>query len=188
MGSTREAEVASSTFAAARRGDTAAFVAILRHYDRRLRLIAYRLVGDRGLMDDALQEVAIKAARALPDVRDPSALGAWLSRITYRTCLDLLGREGRFDPLLPEDLPTQEAGGVDPADIVVARDAAARLLAALPPDQRLAVLLVDQEGLDYRTAAAVLGVPLGTVASRLSLARGKLRRAFVSPTQYEERS
>ena len=56
--------------AAARRGDLDAFVAILQDNDRQLRAIAWRLLGERSLMDDALQEVAIKAARALPELRD----------------------------------------------------------------------------------------------------------------------
>ena len=63
-------------------------------HDRQLRAIAWRLLGERSLMDDALQEVAIKAARALPELRDDAALAAWLRRTTYRTCLDLLRRDG----------------------------------------------------------------------------------------------
>jgi RNA polymerase sigma-70 factor (ECF subfamily) len=60
----------------------------------------------------------------------------------------------------------------------VARTDLARALAALPVDQRVVVLLVDAEGLDYDTAAAVLGVAAGTIASRLSRARAALRNAL----------
>ena len=50
----------------------------------------------------------------------------------------------------------------------------------LPPEQRLAVLLVDREGYDYTTTATILGVPMGTLASRLSAARATLRRRLES--------
>jgi RNA polymerase sigma-70 factor, ECF subfamily len=167
---------ASLQLAAARRGDLDAFVAILRGHDRQLRAIAWRLLGERGLMDDALQEVAIKAARALPELRDDAALAGWLRRTTYRTCLDLLRRDVRLDVRSPEDMPTGRTFGGDPADAVADQDLVARLLATLSPEQRAAVLLVDQEGLDYAATAELLGVPEGTVASRLATARAKLRR------------
>ena len=67
-------------------------------------------------MDDALQEVAIKAARALPELRDDAALAAWLRRTTYRTCLDLLRREVRLDVRAPEDMPAGLGVGGDPAE------------------------------------------------------------------------
>ena len=67
-------------------------------------------------MDDALQEVAIKAARALPELRDDAALAAWLRRTTYRTCLDLLRREVRLEVRAPEDMPQGRVAGGDPAD------------------------------------------------------------------------
>ncbi len=95
----------SMRLAAARRGDLDAFVTLLKRHDRQLRAIAWRLLGDRSLMDDALQEVAIKAARALPELRDDDALAAWLRRTTYRTCVDLLRRDGRLDLRAPEDMP-----------------------------------------------------------------------------------
>ena len=167
---------ASLQLAAARRGDLDAFVAILKGHDRQLRAIAWRLLGERGLMDDALQEVAIKAARALPGLRDDAALAGWLRRTTYRTCLDLLRREVRLDMRAPEDMPQGRALGGDPAEAVADQDLVTRLLATLSAEQRAAVVLVDQEGLDYAATAELLGVPAGTVASRLATARAKLRR------------
>jgi RNA polymerase sigma-70 factor (ECF subfamily) len=174
---------ASLQLAAARRGDADAFIAILRDHDRRLRAVAWRLVGDRGLMDDALQEVAIKTARALPQLRDDAALTAWLRQTTYRVCIDLLRRESRWDPRAPEDMPERESPGSDPADGVSDRDLVDRVLATLPPDQRAAVVLVDQEGLDYATTAELLGVPAGTIASRLNNARARLRVALTAASE-----
>jgi len=182
------AEIDARTIAAARRGDSDAFIAVLRHYDQRLRLVAYRVVGDRSLMDDALQEVAIKAARALPELRDPEALGAWLCRVTYTTCIDLLRRERGLVLMAPEDLPEPTHTGADEADELAGRDAAARALAALPPEQRAAVILVDQVGLDYATTAEILGIPSGTVASRLAHARAVLRTTLTSSSDLEVQS
>ena len=66
----------------------------------------------------------------------------------------------------------------DPAEALATRTALADAFAALPPEQRLAVLLVDREGYDYATTAEILDVPPGTLASRLSAARAKLRRCL----------
>jgi RNA polymerase sigma-70 factor (ECF subfamily) len=175
------------TLAAARRGDGTAFVAILKHYDRRMRLIATRLLGERGLMDDALQEVAIKTARALPGLRDPATLGAWLCRVTYTTCLDLLRREKRLMLMAPGQMPEGHASsGADFTDALADREAVAQLLATLSPELRLTVILVDQEDLDYATTAQILGIPSGTVASRVSTARAALRRSLALRSAQEE--
>ncbi len=174
-------EISPRLLAAARRGEHKAFVAILRHYDRRLRLIAFRLLRDRELMDDALQDVALKAFRALPAFRGEAAVGTWLYRITYTTCLDYL-RRTRPVVLMPADeIPETLGIACDTADLVADRDQLACRLALLPPEQRLAVLLVDQEGFGYRTAGEILGIPAGTVGSRLSAAHERLRRGLRQP-------
>jgi RNA polymerase sigma-70 factor (ECF subfamily) len=163
----------------AARGDQVAFSQLVRHYDERLRLLAYRLLADPVRMDDALQEAYVKAYRALPGFRRDAAIGTWLYRITYNCCLDLLRREGRHRAMPLESV--EEPGGdpgADPGRRVAERTDLARALDALPPDQRVAVLLVDAEGFDYAAAAEVLGVAPGTVASRLSRARAALRAAL----------
>ena len=184
-------EVAPGVLDRARAGDQRAFTELVRHYDHRLRALAYRLLGDRAAMDDALQEAYVKAFRALPGFRGEAGLGTWLYQITYRACVDLQRREGRHraGPLDPSD-PAGHAAGpeaaagssgastVDPAATATARTDLQRALAALPVDQRAAVLLVDAEGLDYDDAASVLGVAPGTIASRLSRARAALRTAL----------
>jgi RNA polymerase sigma-70 factor (ECF subfamily) len=173
-------EVGPAVVAAARRGDARAFEAMLRHYDRRLRVIAYRVLGDGQLMDDVLQEVAIRALRGLPAYRGDAPVGAWLCRIATTTCLDHLRRLRPEDPTAPDDLPEPAALGPDPADALDARERLSAALATLPADQRLAVLLIDQFGYDYRTAAKALGVPVGTAASRVATARARLRAALVA--------
>jgi RNA polymerase sigma-70 factor, ECF subfamily len=171
----RGGEVAPGVLARARAGDQRAFTDLVRHYDHRLRALAFRLLGDRSAMDDALQDAYVKAFRALPGFRGDAGLGTWLYQITYRACVDLQRREGRH-----RNEPLEEGGAAttDPAAAATARTDLQRALAALPVDQRAAVLLVDAEGLDYDAAASVLGVAPGTIASRLSRARTALRAAL----------
>jgi RNA polymerase sigma-70 factor (ECF subfamily) len=170
----RGGDVAPDVLRRARAGDQQAFTEVVRHYDHRLRALAYRLLGDRAAMDDALQEAYVKAFRALPGFREDAALGTWLYQITYRACVDLQRRESRHHSE-PSGAPRAAA---DPATTAASRTDLTRALAALPVDQRAAVLLVDAEGLDYDAAAAVLGVAPGTIASRLSRARAALRAAL----------
>jgi RNA polymerase sigma-70 factor (ECF subfamily) len=174
-------EVTPGVVAAARGGDSRAFETILRHYDRRLRVIADRILDDRQAMDDALQDVALKALRGLPSFRGDAPLGAWLCRIATTTCLDHLRRRRPEDPTAPDELPvTGSALHHDPADELGDRERLLAALKALPPEQRIAVVLVDQLGYDYRTAAEAMGVPMGTAASRVAAARARLRTALTA--------
>jgi RNA polymerase sigma-70 factor (ECF subfamily) len=159
-------------------GDHRAFSDLVRRYDDRLRGLAFKILGDRHRMDDAMQEAYLRAYRNLHRFRRDAELGSWLYRIVHNACIDELRRLGRRPP--PVD--TTEAGwdgpstAPDPERTVVASDRALRALAALPEDQRATVLLVDGEGFDNLTAAAILEVAPGTVASRLSRARAAMRR------------
>jgi RNA polymerase sigma-70 factor (ECF subfamily) len=197
----RSGDVAPDVLRRARAGDQVAFTEVVRHYDHRLRALAFRLLGDRAAMDDALQDAYVKAFRALPGFREDAALGTWLYQITYRACIDQQRRESRHRtgaagvsgpggspsagpssgarPGAPGGRePAATGASGDPAGTAATRTDLTRALAALPVDQRAAVLLVDAEGLDYDAAAAVLGVAPGTIASRLSRARATLRAAL----------
>jgi RNA polymerase sigma-70 factor (ECF subfamily) len=157
--------------ARARRGDAAAFGLLLRAADESHRRLAFRLLGDRQSMDDVLQEAYVRAFRALPQFRGGSAFGTWLYRIVYNACLDEVRRSHR--EVLLGDLPGEDSpGGVeDRLDLEAA-------LAALPPELRAVVLLVDAQGLSYDEAAEVFGVAPGTIGSRLNRARATLRAAL----------
>jgi RNA polymerase sigma-70 factor, ECF subfamily len=139
-------------------------------------------------MDDALQEAYVKAFRALPRFRGDSRVGTWLYRIAYNACLDELKRSHRVVHLPLEEIPEPAGSWADPGEAVVRRHDLAQALAALPPDERAAVLLVDAQGFDYKDAASVLGVPAGTVASRLSRARAALRRAVSNVEEGEPKT
>ncbi len=172
------ADIGRAVIARARRGDPDAFAQIVDRYDRDLRALAFRLLGDRHLMDDVLQESYVKAYRALPGFRGGSRLGTWLYRIVYNACMDELRRAQKVSPLHSEDELALEAPNADPHDAIGERSALGAALASLPPQERAAVLLVDAQGFDYADAARVLDVPPGTVASRLNRARATLRAAL----------
>ena len=177
------AEIAPSIVDRARRGDQEAFATVIRHYDRGLRSLAYRLLGDRDRMDDALQEAYLKAFRALPRFRGDSKLGTWLYRITYNVCLDELERLSRAAHVSLANVPEPVETGPPADEALSERDALAAALEALSPEDRAAILLVDANGFDYRAAGEVLGVPAGTVASRLNRARAALRHSLSRPVE-----
>jgi RNA polymerase sigma-70 factor, ECF subfamily len=162
----------------ARRGDREAFAEVIRHYDHGLRALAFRLLGDRDRMDDVLQEAYLRAFRALPRFRGGSALGTWLYRIAYNECIDELKRAGRHAALPLSEVVEPEDPRPGVADTVAGRRDLARALASLTPEDRAAVLMVDAQGFSYRDVGGVLGVPEGTIASRLNRARAALRAAL----------
>ena len=168
-------DVGSDVVDRARRGDQEAFAAVIRHYDPGLRALAYRLLEDRDLMDDALQEGYVKAFRGLPRFRGHAKLGTWLYRIVYNACLDELKRPSGRRDVPYEDVGDAPAPWSDPGEAVERRGELGEALARLAPEERAAVLLVDAQGFDYREAARILDVPEGTIGSRLSRARASLR-------------
>ncbi len=124
-------------------------------------------------MDDALQEAYLRAYAGLPRFSGRSRFATWMYRVAYNACVDELRRSRSDDLSLAEtDLPHQQA-----ADTTT-RVGLAEALAALPAELRALVLLVDSHGLAYGEAAEVLGIPPGTVASRLSRARNQLRECL----------
>jgi RNA polymerase sigma-70 factor (ECF subfamily) len=167
--------VAPGVLERARVGDHEAFAAVVRVYDRRLRGIAYRVLGDRDRMDDALQEAYVRAFRALPRFRGDARVGTWLFRITYNACLDELARSRKTTHVPLDELVEQASDPTELEDVLSSRQELAGAFAALSADERAAIFLVDVEGYDYAGAAEILDVPVGTVASRLNRARRALR-------------
>ena len=177
-------EIDGAVLRRAQRGDHGAFHEIVDHYEGRLRVLAYHLLRDADLMNDALQDTFVKAWGGLPAFRGDAVLGTWLHQICYRICLDYLRRQ-KVRPAgveLDDDL----ADPTDDVDGLTLRDQVSAALGRLPVEQRAVLLLVDREGYDYGTVAEALEVPVGTVASRLSLARAAMRRALRPETLGEE--
>ncbi len=163
---------------AARRGDHAAFVALVRTYEPRLRALAYRVLRDPETVADALQETFLRAYRSLSGFRDEARLGTWLYRVTYNACLDQLAGRRRQLHLVERAADEVERHEPDPAEAVATGDRLSRALDELSPEHRAVVYLCLQKDLDLGTAASVLGIPYGTVGSRLNHARTVLRQAL----------
>ncbi|MDH5519587.1 MAG: RNA polymerase sigma factor [Acidimicrobiia bacterium] len=157
------------------------FVARLRASDPRMRALVYSMLGSSAAMDDVLQEAYLKAFRAYAGFRGESSFVTWLGAIVHLCCLDHLRSTTRRHwsslDLVGDDRLTD---GRLPDDAVDAHLEVMAALGQLGPDHRAVLVLVDLEGLSTREAAELLGVPSGTVASRLSRARDALREALRS--------
>ncbi|HJW75976.1 MAG TPA: sigma-70 family RNA polymerase sigma factor [Thermoleophilia bacterium] len=171
-------ELGAGVLRRAKSGDRDAFVQLMDRYDRRLRSLAYRLLDDRESAIEAMQDVYVKAFAGLPGFQERSSVGTWLYRITYTTCLDHLERRQRRPASYADPNPPSLHLVRDPADEAALHVDLAAALRSLSSDARAAVLMVDRDGYDYRTASDALGIPMGTLASRLSAARAALRRAL----------
>jgi len=177
-------EIDGAVLRRAQRGDHGAFHEIVDHYESRLRVLAYHVLRDADLMNDALQDTFVKAWAGLPEFRGEAALGTWLHQVCYRICLDYLRRQ-KVRPA-GEELADDLADPSDAVDGLALRDQVSAALSRLPVQQRAVLLLVDREGYDYGTVAEALEIPVGTVASRLSLARAAMRRALLAEKLGEE--
>ncbi len=167
---------------AARAGDRDALDRLLRqHYDR-VHAVCRRIAGTTRDADDAAQEAMIRIVRGLPNFDGRSAFSTWAYRIATNTALDELRRRGRRPQLHhahPGGEPSVEHDHVDPlaqrrVEGVVDAIAIDEALAELAEDHRVAVVLRDVADLDYDEIAEVLGVPIGTVKSRIARGRGRL--------------
>ena len=169
---------------AARSGDAGAFESLVLRYQARIVNYASALVRDAGAAEDVAQETFVRAWRGLGRFRGESAFRTWLYRIAAnvaRTHLDRRGRQARIaDGSLDDETEPLQADDVasaapDAETSLVTREAIDRALAELPDELRLALVLRDVEGLDYKEIAGVTGAPMGTVESRIFRARRHMR-------------
>jgi RNA polymerase sigma factor (sigma-70 family) len=144
--------------------------------------VAYRLTGNDADAHDLVQEVLIRVRRGLATYR-PGSMEGWLSRITTNAFLDDVRKRRRRPTVsLPEDADRMLVDhGTDPDDVLATLTLPAdvqRALMALPDDFRAAVVLCDVVGQQYDEIADDLGVPIGTVRSRIHRGRAMLREAL----------
>ena len=132
---------------------------------------AYAITADRSLADDAAQEAIQRAFAALHRFDETRPFGPWLKRIAVNRAIDLLRRSGRL-VALDDGVETSPARGLDDDGIVWA---VADAVAGLGTSKRVVVVLHYWLDLPLDEIAGVLGIPVGTVASRLSRALGELR-------------
>ena len=138
----------------------------------RLRRYARALVGERAAADDLVQDTLERAWSKLHLYRRGSDLRAWLFTVMHNVHVNRLRAARPTDPL--EDEMPELAQRATQGDALMVRDLE-RAVAALPEGQRQVLLLVALEDLSYEETARVLGIPIGTVMSRLARAREKVR-------------
>jgi RNA polymerase sigma-70 factor (ECF subfamily) len=155
---------------------------IAREHGRFLYTVAYRLTGDHDDAQDLVQDVLLRVRRGLAGYQ-PGSLHGWLSRITTNAFLDDVRRRKRRptdhlgderEHLLPPAAAADEA-------IAAAKqsDEVQAALLALPAEYRAAVVLCDVVGLGYQEVADTLGIPVGTVRSRIHRGRAQLRKVLL---------
>lgn len=173
---------------AIRRDDPRAFDAFAEQWGRRLMAFGLRMCGQREDAEDVFQETLLKAYRGLRDLREPAALRTWLFRVVANQCLMMRrkenpAREIALDDLKPpgspdgppSELRDRAAGPLQTAERSELRRTVTAVLAALPPDTRIVLLLRDLEGLTTAETAEVLGIGLSAVKMRLLRARAAVR-------------
>jgi len=158
-------------------GDRDAFAPIYGQFKGMVHTLALNMLGNRADADEATQETFLTAWRSLGSFRFDARFGTWLYRLGVNVCLERIRREARRRAL----------GNGHGADLVRAAKAGARsemdgpaadvraALASLEPIYRACVILRDLEGLSYLEIAGALGVPVGTVRSRIARGRNALR-------------
>lgn len=172
----------------AQSGDVAAFERLVLRYQARLVNFAAALVGDAG-GEDVAQEAFVRAWKGLGRFRGESSFKTWLYRIATNVARTHRERRGR-QPVIGRSLDDEvearpgsepEAPTADAETALVTRETIDRALGELPEELRLALVLRDVEGLDYKEIASVTAAPIGTVESRIFRARRRMRALLRPP-------
>ncbi|WP_061963914.1 RNA polymerase sigma factor SigE [Demequina aurantiaca] len=162
---------------------------IVEEHSGRVYRLAYHLTGNQHDAEDLTQDVFIRVFNSLSQFK-PGTFEGWLHRITTNLFLDRMRRKKRirFDFMADDDAAVSTSDSFDrhersgqPEDAFEMShfgDDIVAALADLPPEYRAAIVLSDIEGLSYEEIAATLGIKMGTVRSRLSRARAKLRESL----------
>lgn len=168
----------------AKQGDVTAYNRLVLHYQQVTYNVAYRIMGEPQSAEDMTQEAFVAAYQSLNTFRDGS-FKAWLLRITTNRCYDELRKYKRRPQSSLDDLTEDNESFAflrDPGEGPEAQQqrlelirAIERCLQGLPEEQRITAVLCDVEGYDYNEIAHITRVSLGTVKSRMSRARHKLR-------------
>ena len=168
-------------------GDASAFNELLGAHEKQMYVVCYRMCGNYNDAQDCLQEAMLRVFRALPGFKSQSSFSTWLYRITMNACLDELRRRktrpnASLDGLLEVGWsPKSESEAPD--DQVIRSERAKALHAAiaeLPEEMRSAIVLRDIRGFAYEEIADMLNVNIGTIKSRISRGREKLREKIMT--------
>ena len=144
----------------------------------RLRRFALGLTGSEDMADDLVQAACERAISRRDQWQAGTRVDSWLYRIVQTTHIDRCRREGRRKGYAESVRPVQSAGydGEQALNAYMTLGAVRRALATLPAEQQVVVMLITVEGYSYREAAETLGLPVGTVTSRLVRGRMALCR------------
>ena len=165
-----------------RDGDIHAFNDIVEAYQRPVYNLALRMLGDQALAEDATQDAFISAFRNVRQFRGGN-LKSWLFKIVANRCKDMMRSTQRrksvsLDAMTLNTEPNLPSGMESPEDYAMRQEMGKEIQAGLesaPQDQRLALVLVDVQGLAYEEAAEAMGTSVGTLKSRLSRGRARVR-------------
>ncbi|HET6851326.1 MAG TPA: sigma-70 family RNA polymerase sigma factor [Pyrinomonadaceae bacterium] len=174
----------------AQAGDESAFAEIVRRYSPRVFSVASRFFRQRSLVEEAAQEVFLKAYTQLGSFEGRGSIEGWLTRIATNTCLNMIRGAKRRPELSVSDLSDDEHGWLEQQSAsdgseqrsvensLVAHDLADRLLAVLPPEDQQALLMIDGEDASIKEVAEATGWSESKVKVRAFRARRKLREAM----------
>jgi RNA polymerase sigma-70 factor (ECF subfamily) len=172
-------ETGQELIEACRRGDAQALRSLFETHKDRVYSIALRYCGDSTVAMDIAQEVFLKLFSAIPNFRGESRFESWLYRIVVNCCFDYRRKSLRLGPLVGDLVGMLRAPGESALHRMMRdelADSVRSAVAALPPDQRIAVVLRYTEGLSYEEIAEAVGCSEGTIASRLNRAHRTLER------------
>jgi RNA polymerase sigma-70 factor (ECF subfamily) len=171
-------EEEANLVARAQEGDRQAFGVLVLRYRKRVINLVHRMCGDSQVAEDMAQEAFIRAWKHLRGYQPNSPFINWVFRIASNATLDMLRRQKETVDI--DELPLA-AGGVSVEARLEAKDRAMlvrQAVLSLPPASRSVLVLREYESLSYREIAETLGIPIGTVMSRLNYARERLSEAL----------
>ena len=171
-------------------GDASAFNNLMSLHEKRMYAVALRMCGNREDAQDCLQEAMLRIYRSIGSFKGQSSFSTWAYRITMNTCLDELRRKKNkqstsLDSLLDVGWsPTDESNAPERKAIQSElRNTLHAAIRALPEDMRSAIVLRDMQGMVYEEIAQALNVNVGTIKSRISRGREKLREKLKNITE-----
>ena len=181
---------------AAQQGDLPSFNSIVNRHQQSIYSLCLRMLRDSALAEDATQDTFVKAWTAISSFRG-GLVRPWLLRIATNRCYDILRAQGRrpagsLDAVPVESEPhwTSQASIAEDPEQHAARSELSvfleRALGDLPDDQRLAIILSDVHGHSYEEIAQIANVAVGTVKSRISRARSRLREVVLAEREARE--
>ncbi len=174
------------TIKRATQGDAQAFEQLMRAHEGRMFAVSLRMCGNREDALDCTQEAMLRIYRAMGNFKGQSSFATWVYRITMNTCLDELRRRkvrtsASLDALLDTGWSPSDEDDTPERHSIASeqRRTLEQAIAGLPEDMRAAIVLRDVQGFSYEEIATMLSANVGTIKSRISRGREKLREVLL---------